>query len=57
MRVGDLLEEISQDICDNYCKYPQVVHEMYLRDMITEDEKQDYMIEHYCNSCPLVEKM
>lgn len=57
MRIGEILEEISQDICDNYCKYPQVVHEMYLRDEISENEKDDFMMEHYCDKCPLTERI
>ena len=52
------LDDIAGDICDNYCKYPQVVHEKYLRGEISEAcDKSDYLQDYYCNHCPLMEKI
>ena len=57
MTVQKMLEEICNEICDNYCKYPQEVQNKYLRGEINENEKEDYMMEHYCDKCPLTEKL
>lgn len=57
MAVHQMIDEIASEICDNYCKYPQEVQNKYLRGEINETEKEDYMMEHYCNKCPLTEKL
>lgn len=53
--ISEIIEEVKTDICDNYCKCPHEVHEKYLRDMITEEEYEsgEYLIQNYCNNCPL----
>ena len=45
-------ENTKSDICDMYCKYPQLVHEQWLREEFEED-RDEYLIEHHCNDCPL----
>lgn len=58
MKMHEILDEIAYDICNNYCKYPEYVHQLYLMDRIeTEDGKTDYLTEHYCNECPLTTKL
>ena len=39
--VSALLEEIVNDFCDNYCKYP------------SEYTDEDKMMEERCGQCPL----
>ena len=39
--VTGLLQEIADDFCDNYCKYP---------DRYTDEDK---MMEEHCDQCPL----
>lgn len=55
--VHTLIDEIAKDMCDNYCKYPQIVHEKFLQGEVEECDKSDYLAEHYCNNCPLTEKL
>lgn len=57
MRIGEILEEISQDICDNYCKYPQTVRDAVKAGEVTEEDAQEYLTANHCNNCPLVEKL
>lgn len=58
MKIHETLDEIAHEICDNYCKYPQHVHALWLSGMIEkEEDKTDYLMEHYCNNCPLTEKL
>lgn len=46
-------EELLAQICRDYCKYPQLVHEKWLRDEIEDWDRDEYLIEHHCNDCPL----
>lgn len=41
-RIGEILREVSEDICDNYCKYRETADEECLCDVIREG-----------GSCPL----
>jgi len=43
------IEEIKEDICDNYCKFPQEYSLKY------EDSEigHDVMIDDVCSECPL----
>ena len=40
--IGEILREVSEDICDNYCKYRETADEECLCDVIRDGE-----------SCPL----
>jgi hypothetical protein len=40
--VTELLEEIANDFCDNYCKYPSEYTDM------------DKLVEERCEKCPLM---
>lgn len=44
------LQEISSEICDKYCKFP----DMYT-DIENEDEATELLIKMHCNQCPLVQ--
>ena len=51
------LDEISQGICDNYCKYPQMVSDAVKAGEVITEDGLDYLSENYCYKCPLVEKL
>lgn len=40
--VVDIIEDVLSDICDHYCKYPDIYKE----------EEEDKLYEH-CDKCPL----
>jgi hypothetical protein len=46
--VTEIFEEIKTEICDHYCKYPDIYD-------TREDSDEEYgkMIKEVCNSCPL----
>ena len=46
-------EALMAEICRDYCKYPQIVHEQWLNGEIEEYDRDDYLIEKHCNDCPL----
>lgn len=46
--VADILEEVKAEICEQYCKYPDLYKRDWHKDM-TEDE----FIEKICGECPL----
>lgn len=41
--ITEILEEVKNDMCDKYCKYPGSV----------EDQEELYDQDGPCNSCPL----
>ena len=47
--VMNLLIEVADEICDRYCKYPEIC-EAERKD---PDEAEDLLYEKYCASCPL----
>lgn len=52
--ISEVIEGIKAKMCDEYCKFPAVVHEMWLRDELeTDKDKFMYLEEHYCNCCLL----
>lgn len=42
----DMLTEITDDLCQNYCKYPAMYND-------SEDE-EDRLYQNHCKNCPLV---
>ena len=46
LSVCEIFEEVKKDICDNYCKYPDIWDE-------EKEEKPLYESEH-CENCPLL---
>ena len=50
--VTRMLQEIVDDICDNYCKYPPMMIPENPGDDV--DMLEDMMYEQYCAKCPLV---
>lgn len=42
-KIVDMLQDISSDICNHYCKYP---------DIYQKEEEEDKLYEH-CDKCPL----
>lgn len=46
--ISDILEEVREDMCNNYCKYPNMpVPEGKTEDWLFDDEDSP------CNDCPL----
>lgn len=46
--VTDILAEIEKEICDNYCKYPDVC----MKEVKDPDEAEDRLYNTYCVKCP-----
>lgn len=46
--IGEIIEEVSAAICDNYCKYPAIYDTRE-----DSDEEYEKMIKEVCDSCPL----
>lgn len=44
--VTQLIEEIAEDFCNCYCKYPDMYNGL-------GDEAIDLMYENHCNNCPI----
>lgn len=54
--ITETLEEYKAKICDEYCKYPAMVHEKWLSDELeTDKDEYDYLCNHYCVNCPLTD--
>ena len=45
MSVGEIIEEVKNDICNNYCKYPDTWDE--------EKEGVELINSEVCDKCPL----
>jgi len=41
--------KIIEDVCDHYCRYPQV----YMTRYNDADDAAYYMVEEVCQNCPL----
>ena len=47
--ITQLLQEIADDFCENYCKYPDVC----MSERKDPDEAEDLLYSEYCNkACP-----
>lgn len=42
-----IIDEVSEEICDNYCKYSDLFK------VIKSDIEMDELSEKFCDSCPL----
>lgn len=42
--IHEMIDEIFEDLCDNYCKYPE---------QYTEETEDDLYKEH-CDNCPMM---
>ena len=52
--ISETLESVKERMCSDYCKYPAHVHGMWLRDELeTDKDKDEYLLSHYCENCPL----
>lgn len=47
--ISRMLEEIGEEFCDKYCKYP----EEFLKNYDDPDEAHEVMIEDWCPNCPV----
>lgn len=55
MTIKEQLDDICEKICSDYCKYPAIYHEYYLRDKYeTEEEANQAMINEQCVYCPFM---
>lgn len=49
------VEEIASKMCDEYCKYPQIAHEDWLRGLLEDgDDETEYLTTRYCKGCPIL---
>ena len=46
--VTEILEEIEKEICDNYCKYPDVC----MAEKKDVNQAEDMLYDTYCVKCP-----
>lgn len=46
--IAKICEEVSKEICDNYCRYN---HEANTKDM--DDDEYMKWLDEYCDKCPL----
>ena len=49
MTVSKILEAVTTEICDNYCKYPDIYNKKYE----DEEEALEIMVKEHCDDCPL----
>lgn len=49
MTIHEQLEKITEEICDEYCKYPEKVRQ----ECGDADKAFDKLLEKHCNRCPL----
>lgn len=47
--VSEIMALFKSDICDHYCKYPELYESKYT----DSDEALDAMMEDHCDRCPL----
>lgn len=47
--VTELLEDIAQEICDRFCKYPEIAK----TEVGDPDLADDFLYDKYCAKCPL----
>jgi len=47
--VTEILEEVGEEICDKYCKYPEICRS----EQKDPDLADDLLYEKYCKDCPL----
>ena len=50
MLIMQTLEKIASDICDKYCKYPDI----YATEYGDNDEAFEKMCDERCEQCPLM---
>jgi len=46
--VTEILDEIEKEICDNYCKYPDVC----MTEKKDVNQAEDMLYDTYCVKCP-----
>lgn len=47
--IAEIIEDVKTEICDNYCKFPEMVMSM-VKDI---DAAEDELYRKHCDSCPL----
>ena len=47
--VSEMIQEIADKICNDYCKYPETVRSQ-MKDI---DLANDMLVKSYCDKCPL----
>jgi len=53
-RVSEMLEDISNEICQNYCVYGLEYEKLYEAGGEDLDAEYDKMLKEHCNDCPLM---
>ena len=52
MDVVTILQKVTEEVCDNPCKYPDMFN-VNIDDAVKADENMAEMFEKHCNVCPL----
>lgn len=47
--IAEIIEDVRTEICDDYCKYPELARSM-VKDI---DAAEDELYRKHCDSCPL----
>ncbi len=50
--VTSLLQEVADDICNHYCKYPEAIL-TEIPDIEDDDIREQALWDKYCHDCPL----
>lgn len=51
MTVTEIMNEVIEDICDNYCKYPLIYKPARVCEI--DDDYMGRMFQEKCENCPL----
>lgn len=46
--VSETIDDVCEEICDNYCKYTDVIKNVHMT-----DAEYDDWLEKHCSNCPL----
>lgn len=49
MTIPEQLNKIAEEICDSYCKYPDLAKDKFE----DPDEAMEYIGDTYCSGCPI----
>ena len=48
-------EELASEVCDHYCKYPEMFGRIGKELGLDHDDAEQWMLEMKCSVCPLME--
>ncbi len=55
MTIHEQLESVREKVCTDYCRYPAIYHDRFLRDEFeNEDAAMDALGDEICVNCPMM---